>query len=321
MDQATEGRPHSHSQGPVNTVYLDAVRLLIAVAPAVFRRPVFALKGGTAINLFLRGMPRLSVDLDLVFVDHLAGRDEALHAIATELEAIRAEIEDFGLSCESGAIAEGGDVKLFVQKHRTRIKLEVNHVFRGTLLPVGSIPLTEPARNVFLSELTVPLLHPDEILGSKLVAAMDRQHPRDLFDVLGLREDVGLTPGIVECFVCYLAGHNRPVHEVLFARPIDIAPAFANEFAGMTRDDVPLDSLLETRRWLMDALPASLTDHQRRFLAGLVRGEADWSLMRFPHLKNLPAIRWKMENLARLSRTNPAKFRQQADETERRLQG
>ena len=69
MDQATEGWPHSHSQGPVNSVYLDAVRLLIAVAPAVFRRPMFALKGGTAINLFLRGMPRLSVDLDLVFVD------------------------------------------------------------------------------------------------------------------------------------------------------------------------------------------------------------------------------------------------------------
>ena len=106
----------------MNSVYLDAVRLLIAVAPAVYRRPVFTLKGGTAINLFLRGMPRLSVDLDLVFVDHLAGRDEALHAIATELEAIRAEIEDFGLSCESGAIAEGGDVKLFVQLLRKRAR-------------------------------------------------------------------------------------------------------------------------------------------------------------------------------------------------------
>jgi hypothetical protein len=50
----------------MNTNYLDAVRLLLAVAPAVFRDPLFALKGGTAINLFVRDMPRLSVDLDLV---------------------------------------------------------------------------------------------------------------------------------------------------------------------------------------------------------------------------------------------------------------
>lgn len=62
---------------------------------------------------------------------------------------------------------------------------------------------------------------------------MDRQHPRDWFDVLGLFEHGGLTSGIVECFVCYLAGHNRPVHEVLFANKIDIATAYANEFAGM----------------------------------------------------------------------------------------
>jgi predicted nucleotidyltransferase component of viral defense system len=54
----------------MNRAYLDAVRLLLAVAPSIFRQAGFALKGGTAINLFLRDMQRLSVDLDLVFADH-----------------------------------------------------------------------------------------------------------------------------------------------------------------------------------------------------------------------------------------------------------
>lgn len=289
------------------------------MAPSVFRRSTFALKGGTAINLFLRDMPRLSVDLDLVFTDHRAERNEAIQAISTGLEGIREELRDLGFQCEMGSIAAGGDVKLFVQRDRTRIKLEVNHVFRGTVLPIRERPLAQLARETFLTDLNLPLLHPDELYGGKLVAAMDRQHPRDLFDVLALREGNGLTPGIVDCFVCYLAGHNRPVHEVLFANSIEIRQSFANEFEGMTRDAVPLNTLLETRCWLMELLPKSLTENHRNFLAGLVLGVPDWSLMQYPHLQHLPAIRWKLENLAKLKRTNPSKFKRQSDETVRRL--
>ena len=54
----------------MNQIYLDTARLLTQVAPFVFTDGTFALKGGTAINLFVRDMPRLSVDLDLVFTDH-----------------------------------------------------------------------------------------------------------------------------------------------------------------------------------------------------------------------------------------------------------
>ena len=54
----------------MNQVYLDTARLLTQVAPLVFADNIFALKGGTAINLFVRDMPQLSVDLDLVFADH-----------------------------------------------------------------------------------------------------------------------------------------------------------------------------------------------------------------------------------------------------------
>lgn len=303
----------------MNQAYLDAVRLLLAVAPVIFRKPMFALKGGTAINLFVQDMPRLSVDLDLVYTDHRAERETALDAISSELLSLQDELSELGISCEMGSMADGSEVKLFAQKDRTRVKVEVNHVFRGTILPVQPRPLALKAQDIFFTDLEIPVLHLNELYGSKLVAAMDRQHPRDLFDILKLYAHSGLTPGIVECFICYLAGHNRPIHEVLFANESDFSSAFANEFVGMTREPVSLETLIETRRRLFTELPALLTEKQRQFLIGLASGQPDWALASCPHLYEMPAIRWKVENLSRLSKSNPLKFAQQASELRKRL--
>jgi predicted nucleotidyltransferase component of viral defense system len=301
----------------MNRAYIDAVRLLLDVAPEIFREPVFALKGGTAINLFLHDMPRLSVDLDLVYIDHQPARDEALKHIGAALAATATILESRGMRCERGSSAE--ETKLFVERDRVRVKIEVNHVFRGTVLPVTARPLAENTQNTFFTDIELPVLHPHELYGSKLVAAMDRQHPRDLFDVLELYAREGLTQGIVECFVCYLAGHNRPVHEVLFANQIDIARSYSNEFVGMTREPLALDDLLQVRNRLFTELPSALTASHREFLLGLVSGESDWSLMSCPHLKDMPAIRWKLANLHRLREVNPAKFSEQQSELRRRL--
>ncbi len=126
----------------MNRAYLDAVRLLLAVAPVIFRQPGFALKGGTAINLFLREMPRLSVDLDLVFADHRPGRDDAMRMISSHLELIRADLNELGMTCHAATTQSGEELKLFIERNRTRVKVEVNHVFRGTILPLGPRPLT-----------------------------------------------------------------------------------------------------------------------------------------------------------------------------------
>ena len=143
--------------------------------------------------------------------------------------------------------------------------------------------------------------------------------PRDLFDVRGLFERGGLTTEVVECFVCYLAGHNRPVHEVLFSRDVNMSSAFENEFAGMTRNPITLAELQQVRRKLKKELPAVLTLNQRQFLLGLVTDEPDWQLMKCPHLSQLPAIRWKLQNLAKLKKSNLGKFTQQAEELRARL--
>jgi hypothetical protein len=298
----------------MDKLYVEAVRLLLATMPPVFKSPVFVMKGGTAINLFVQDMPRLSVDIDVVYADHTQPRAEALAAISGALKEVQEQLHGAGLRTRVAATDAGDEIKLFVAREGTQIKVEVNHVFRGTILPVEPRRLAEKARNLFTTEVTAPMLAVPELYGSKLVAALDRQHPRDFFDVLGMYQTVGLTPEIVECFVCYLAGHNRPVHEVLFSRDQDISLAFENEFVGMTREPIDLDQLVEVRWRLRAELPSRLSEKHRRFLIGLVRAEPDWSLMACPHLKDMPAIRWKLENLAKLKKSNAKKFAAQTDE-------
>lgn len=60
--------------------YIDTVRLLLNITPDVFTNDLFAMKGGTAINLFVLDMPRLSVDIDVVYLPGVTQREEALRA-------------------------------------------------------------------------------------------------------------------------------------------------------------------------------------------------------------------------------------------------
>jgi Nucleotidyl transferase AbiEii toxin, Type IV TA system len=125
-------------------------RLLTQVAPLVFVDDTFALKGGTAINLFVRDMPRLSVDLDLVFPDHTLPRDPALARIN---EAIRQAVERLkkrGFQTYVPA-AEAGETKLLVRRGPIQVKIEVNFVMRGAVQPVRQASLTPVARDVLMA--------------------------------------------------------------------------------------------------------------------------------------------------------------------------
>ena len=213
----------------------------------------------------------------------------------------------------------GDETKLFVRRGRDQVKIEINHVFRGTVLPPNSRPLVKAASDLFTVGFSVPTLAVPELYGSKLVAALDRQHPRDFFDVHGMFEEYGLQPDTVECFVTYLAGHNRPIHEVLFSRDLNLEPTFKNEFIGMERVPISLAELQAARDRVRRELLTLLTDAQKRFLLSLAAAEPDWSLLSIPHAAELPAVQWKLQNLTRLKKSNPAKFKAQADELEARF--
>jgi predicted nucleotidyltransferase component of viral defense system len=292
----------------MNQNYIDTVRLLLAIAPAVFASGRFAMKGGTALNLFVQEMPRLSVDIDLVFVDHRPDRQAALQVIALELAAVQAALAGKGYRAHLPANAEGDDVKLVVSNEAAQVKVEVNFVFRGTALPVATRSLVAAAQDLFTTDLVVPVLATAELYGSKLVAAMGRQHPRDIFDVMHMLDRFGWQASIVDCFVAYLAGHNRPVHEVLFPKTKLLEPAFTSEFAGMTRDAVELSALFQVQVRLLQELPQQLTPAHRGFLLSLVQGDPAWELMPMQHLRELPALKWKLINLAKLKKSSTKHF-------------
>lgn len=200
-----------------------------------------------------------------------------------------------------------------VRRGGIEVKIEVNFVMRGTVHPVHMASLTEAARDTLQADLEIPVVSFEDVYGGKLVAAMDRQHPRDLFDVTQLFVHEGITAGIRRAFVVYLASHNRPVHEVLFPSLRDLRQEFEHNFAGMTTEPVELDALLAARERMMRELQQGLNADERRFLLSLVAAEPEWSLLGVPHLEQLPGVRWKLQNLERLRKTNARKFAEQSN--------
>ena len=303
----------------MNQVYLDTARLLIQVAPLVFAEKIFALKGGTAINLFVRDMPRLSVDLDLVFADHSMGREEALDSISAAIKSAGERLKKRGFQTHAATVADAGETKLFIRRENLEVKVEVNFVLRGTLHPVRPASLSAKAKEVLQADLELPLVSLEDLYAGKLVAALDRQHPRDLFDVMELFSHEGITPAIRRSFVAYLATHNRPIHEVLFPKLRDVSGEYDSTFKGMTAEPVELKALLSTRDRMVAELQAGLDAAERAFLLSLARNQPKWNLLGIGHLERLPGVRWKLENLGRLAKSNPKKLNAQADDLERRL--
>lgn len=302
----------------MNEIYIRTVQLLLDVAPTIFDTTAFAMKGGTAINLFVQDMPRLSVDIDVVFIPHALKRIDALKTIADELASAQSKLQKMGYEAALRKNQDGTEAKMFVRSQQAEVKVEVNFVFRGTVLPPQRRSLTPSAQNLFAANIQVPVLDNAELYGSKLVAALDRQHPRDLFDVQLMLARHGWEEPLLDCFVVYLAGHNRPTHEVLFPKEKQLEAIFAAEFDGMTRTPVSLASLLETRRRMLAELPRALLPRQRDFLMSMVQAEPDWSLLPYAHAAQLPALQWKLQNLTRLKK-NVSKFNLQQRELAKRF--
>ena len=303
----------------MNRIYLDTARLLTQVAPPVFQGGEFALKGGTAINLFVRDMPRLSVDLDLVFPDYTTPRDQALAQINEAIRQAGERLKIRGFQVRPVTAKGAGETKLLVRRGDIEIKVEVNFVMRGTVHPVHLKSLSANARDTLQVDFEIPVVSLEDLYGGKLVAAMDRQHPRDLFDVMELYAHEGITPAIRRTFVVYLASHNRPVHEVLFPALRDITQDYNGTFKGMTSEPVELAELLATRERLVNDLQKNLDAKERRFLLSIVSNAPKWGLMGIAHLEQLPAIRWKLRNIDLLAKSSPKKFAQQAESLSRLL--
>ena len=286
--------------------FMPQARLAVRVLRHVAEERDFALKGGTAINLFYRDLPRLSVDLDLTYLP-VEDRDTSLVAIRESLARI-AKATEAGIS---GARArQQGDhgEKLVVSEGRTVVTVEVNTVLRGSVHKARRVRARASVEDVF-GDIEAHVLSFEDCFGGKLVAALDRQHPRDLFDVAQLLAAEGLTRPLLDAFVIYLASHGRPISELLSPRDKDIGTTFQNEFAGMTSEPVAVEALLEARARLVRDVRRLLLPRHVEFLRSLKALAPDWALVLHPEAKDLPGIRWKLQNLDKLRNEQPEKYR------------
>jgi len=198
-------------------IYNQQVSLLMRTLPYVAEESCFALKGGTAINLFIRNMPRLSVDIDLTYLP-VAGRDQSLSDIDSALKRI-----------------------------------------------------------------------------------LDRQHPRDLFDVYQLLKKEGITHDLRTALIVYLISHDHSPHSLLEPVLRDISQDFEQNFVGMTTEDIMLDTLLDTRKKLITDVVGNMPKNHKAFLRSFYYRKPDWTLLDIDGAENLPAVRWRELNLDKAS--------------------
>lgn len=285
-----------------DTIYYKQVQLLIRVLPLVATETCFALKGGTAINLFIRDMPRLSVDIDLVYLP-MHERDEALSNIKAALGRISALIKKTirGVSVQN-THEQSDALRLIVQDNDVRIKIELSPVIRGTIFSEKVMQVSKSVEDNFgYAEIQVVSI-PDLYAG-KICAALDRQHPRDLFDVKLLFENEGFSEDLRKAFIIFLISHQRPIAELLQPNRKDLKSVYENEFYQMTQIDVSLDDLIDTREMLIKAIHSDLTEEERQFLISFKSKDPKWDLLSIKNIEviqELPSVKWKMKNLMQM---------------------
>jgi len=291
--------------------YAAQVQLLVRILPFVADEAAFALKGGTTINLFYSDMPRLSVDIDLVYLP-IEDRTTSLHNIDAALERIVEQINKGLVGAKAERIAGGGqnETRLLVRQGQAEVKVETSPVLRGTVHPVAHKPVTKSVQSAF-GFAEMPVVAFEDLFAGKITAALDRQHPRDLYDVKLLYENEGLTDDLFRTFLVYLASSGRPPHELLDPNLLDLDKPFATEFEGMTNEPVTVEALVEIRQRLIADVRSRLDKNVATFLRSLIDGAPNFDAIGLPQAALLPAVRWKVQNLLKLRADNPAKHAKQ----------
>lgn len=244
--------------------------LLLRLLPHIVTEPDFALHGGTAINFFIRNMPRLSVDIDLTYLP-LESREETLVNITKKLHALAKKFRNAfpGIKIEEKEDKARSVSKLLVNYQNALVKIEPNLIIRGSVFPVEERDLAKNAEKTFEKFVSVKTLPLAALYGGKICAALDRQHPRDLFDIKLLFENEGFTNDIRRAFLVYLISGNRPMNELLNPKLKNGRKIFDSEFSGMALMPVTYEELERVREELIKAVKKGFTKEERRFLVSL----------------------------------------------------
>lgn len=285
-----------------NNIFYKQADLLIRILPYISEDEDFALHGGTAINFFIRDMPRLSVDIDLTYLP-ISNLEDSLNQIGNKLQIIANKIKNALPSVridDKRTVGKNHISKLFVNYQGVIIKIEPNQVIRGTLSDCEERELSKKAEEVFEKSVIVKTLSFSDLYGSKICAALDRQHPRDIYDIKQLLDNEGITDEVRKSFLVYLISHNRPMSELIKPRLADMRAVFEKEFNGMTLVHVKYDDLENTRNRLIEKINNDITNVEKEFLISFKKGTPKWDILDIKGAKELPAVKWKLLNLEKM---------------------
>ena len=294
----------------METIYIRQTELLLRVLPYIHESGAFALHGGTAINLFHDEMPRLSVDIDLTYLP-INDRETDLKSIKANLEEIAKELRRVvpGIQVTNPNHAMG-EYKLFCNLKGVQVKIEVNTINRGVIGDVENRMLCITAQEKFDQFFEMRTVPRNQLYGGKIIAALDRQHPRDIFDAMRLLDKESLDEEIVKGFLFCLLSSSKPMHEILAPVFKDQQSAMDTQFKGMTDMDFTYSVYELQRKRLLDVIIKSLNEQHFQFLRSVAENKPDWI---FGDWSNYPGISWKLINLLELEKNNKSKFQEQIE--------
>ena len=290
----------------MESIYIRQTELLLRVLPYINEMGVFALHGGTAINLFHDEMPRLSVDIDLTYLP-IENRETDLKEIKANLETIATELRRVvpGIQVANPNHIMG-EFKLFCNLKGVQVKIEVNTINRGVIGDVEDRRLCITAQKKFDQFFEMKTVPKNQLFGGKIIAALDRQHPRDIFDTMRLLDKEPLDEEIIKGFIFCLLSSSKPMHEILAPVFKDQQSAMNTQFIGMTDIDFTYSVYELQRNRLIDAILKSLNGQHLYFLRSVAENKPDWI---FGDWSNYPGISWKLKNLLELEKNNKSKLK------------
>lgn len=288
----------------MNKTYRQQVELLLKIIPTLSDIKNFAVHGGTAINLYVLDFPRYSVDIDVTYTP-IKPREESFAEIHKNLsilkEKIKAIIPDVVVSEKPN--------KIYCSQKGIMVKVEVSGTKRGLIEPYEVRTLCEKAQNEFETANKAKIVSLSQLYGGKMTAALDRQHPRDLFDVKLMFDFVTDFAQVKKGFLYCLLGGDRPIVESLSPNRIDQQETMIKQFSGMTDIPFSYSDYEETREKLINFVNSNLTQPDKEFLIAFEAGNELSQFVEYQEYLKFPSVQWKLQNVNKLKEINPNKLK------------
>jgi predicted nucleotidyltransferase component of viral defense system len=288
--------------------------LLDSLRSHPFLKGKFVLKGGTALNLFVFDVPRLSVDIDLNYVG-AESRQAMLQERPKVEQAVEAVFSREGFSVRRSPTEHAGG-KWLLQYPRAsgqtgNLEVDINFMFRIPLWPTTTLD-SRPVGTWRVTGIPVQEIH--ELAGGKLSALMSRRQARDLFDCHRILRMHDLDRSRLRiAFVVYGAMNRKDWRTV----SVNDVAFDATELAGQLLPTLRLGAMqgrgtsTEYSRQLVEECQQALfkvlpfTDAEQRFLDRLLdKGEIDSAILTDDvtlqdRIQRHPNLEWKAINVRR----------------------